>query len=223
MKNLLGFQKGGVHPDDKKALSKAGAITAVECPKLVTVPLAQHIGAPAKLIVKKGDEVLAGQLLAEAGGFVSAPVHSPVSGKIKKTSEVATSGGYRMPAIEIINDGNYTWAEGIEPEATHIDFDQSESFLELIRDAGVVGMGGAAFPTHVKLSPPEDATIDHLIINGAECEPYLTADYRMMLEYPEEIIQGIKAMMMVLGVDKAILGIEDNKVDAWQAMNELAP
>ncbi|MFH1531210.1 MAG: electron transport complex subunit RsxC [Pseudomonadota bacterium] len=214
----LAFKKGGVHPADRKELSAQAPITPLAAPETVVVPLAQHIGAPTRPLVKKGDEVKVGQVLAEPGGFVSTVIHSPVSGKVKKLADVPTAGGERTPAIEIVNDGLDTWIEGVDLDATDIDFSTSATFKDRIQKAGIVGMGGAAFPTHVKLSPPPDSPVDALVINGAECEPYLTADYRLMLEQPREALLGIKAMQLVLGVDTVLVGVEDNKPDAYEAM-----
>lgn len=222
MSPLMAFKKGGVHPADRKELSAQAEITPLPAPGTVIVPLSQHIGAPTKAVVKKGDEVKVGQVLAEPGGFVSTVIHSPVSGKVKNITDVPTAGGERTPAIEIINDGEDTWIDGVDLTATDIDFSAAETFKDRIQQAGIVGMGGAAFPTHVKLSPPPDNPVDALVINGAECEPYLTADYRLMLEYPREVLQGIKALQLVLGVDTVMVGIEDNKPDAYEAMKAAA-
>ena len=222
MSPLMAFKKGGIHPADRKELSAAAEITALTTPGTVVIPLMQHIGAPTKPVVKKGDEVKVGQVLAEPGGFVSTVIHSPVSGKVKKLADVPTAGGDRIPAIEIVNNGEDIWIDGVDLDATEIDFSAADDFKDRIRDAGIVGMGGAAFPTHVKLSPPKDSPVDALVINGAECEPYLTADYRLMLEKPREVLLGIKAMMLVLRVEKVLVGIEDNKPDAYRTMNAAA-
>jgi len=222
MSPLMAFKKGGIHPADRKELSAHAEITPLAAPGNVIVPLAQHIGAPTKAIVKKGDEVKVGQVLAEAGGFVSTVIHSPVSGKVKKLADVPTAGGERTPSIEIVNDGEDTWIDGVDLDATDIDFSAADTFKDRIQQAGIVGMGGAAFPTHVKLSPPPDSPVDALVINGAECEPYLTADYRLMLEKPREVLQGIRAMQMILGVETTLVGIEDNKPDAYETMKAAA-
>ncbi|MBM4372018.1 MAG: electron transport complex subunit RsxC [Deltaproteobacteria bacterium] len=223
MTPLLAFRKGGVHPADRKQLSSAAAITVLPPPPVLTVPLSQHLGAPCKPVVAKGDEVRMGQVLGEPGGFVSAAVHSPVSGKVKRLEAVPAASGDRVLAVEIENDGKDTWVDGVDPAAADIDFAAAGTFLDRIRQAGVVGMGGAAFPTHVKLSPPRDATVDALVINGAECEPYLTADERLMRERSREVMLGIRAMMEVLKVPRALVGIEDNKPDAFVAMQATAP
>ena len=222
MSPLKAFRKGGVHPADRKELSARAPITPLPVPQTVLVPLIQHIGAPTKAVVKKGDTVMVGQVLAEPGGFVSTVIHSPVSGTVKKLADVPTAGGERTPAIEIANDGLDTWVDGVDLTATDIDFSAADTFKARIQQAGIVGMGGAAFPTHVKLSPPPDSPVDVLVINGAECEPYLTADDRLMLEHPREVLLGIKALQLVLGVETVLVGIEDNKPDAYQAMQAAA-
>lgn len=212
--------KGGVHPDDKKNLSKNSRIEVLDAPEIVRIPLSQHIGAPAKPVVKKGDYVLVGQVVGEAGGFVSAPVHSSVSGEVKNISNfVSAPFGVPSPMIEIENDGKYKT----------IDFQENENYLELepkqlleiIKNSGIVGMGGATFPTHVKLSPPPDFKIDTFIVNGVECELYLTADYRLMLEEPEKIIEGSKIVMKILGVEKGIIAIEGNKPDCIEKISRM--
>jgi len=212
--------KGGVHPDDSKNFSAQSRIKELEAPEFIRIPLSQHIGAPCKPVVKEGDYVKVGQMVGEPGGFVSAPVHSSVSGTVRKIDKfIAAPFGIPAPMIEIENDGKY---------AT-IEFEECENYLEedpkvllkKIQDAGIVGMGGATFPTHVKLSPPPDFKIDTFIANGAECEPYLTADYRLMLEEPQKIIEGIKIVMRILGVERAYIGIESNKPDCIQKMEDL--
>ena len=211
--------KGGVHPDDSKNFSAPNRIRDLDAPEFVRIPLSQHIGAPCKPVVKEGDYVMVGQMIGEPGGFVSAPVHSSISGTVKKIDKfISAPFGVPSPMIEIENDGKYK----------SIDFEECENYLEQepkillkkIQDAGIVGMGGATFPTHVKLSPPPDFKIDTFIANGAECEPYLTADYRLMLEEPEKIIEGIKIVMKILGVEKSYIAIESNKPDCIRLMEE---
>ncbi len=212
--------KGEVHPDDVKYLSSSSRIVELDAPEFVRIPLSQHIGAPAKPVVKEGDYVKVGQLIGEAGGFVSAKVHSSVSGKVRKIDKFI-SAPFGLPAlmIEIENDGKYEEVEFEECE-NYLDEDP-KVLLQKIQNAGIVGMGGATFPTHVKLSPPPDFKIDTFIANGAECEPYLTADYRLMLEEPEKIIEGIKIVMRILGVEKSYIAIESNKPDCIEKMQEL--
>jgi len=217
--NVIEF-KGGVHPDDKKDLSKNSRIEEIEAPEIVRIPLSQHIGAPAKPIVKEGEYVLVGQMIGEPGGFVSAPIHSSVSGKVKKIDNfISAPFGVPSLMIEIENDGNYKKTDFKENE-NYLDLDTKE-LIDIIRNAGIVGMGGATFPTHVKLSPPPDFKIDTFIVNGVECELYLTADYRLMLEYSEKIIEGTKIIMKILDVPTGIIAIEANKPDAILKMKNL--
>jgi Na+-translocating ferredoxin:NAD+ oxidoreductase subunit C len=218
---LKTFKIGGVHPDDQK-ISAGVAITPLALPKVVTIPVTQHIGAPAKIIVQRGDMVKTGQIIATHEGFVSSNIHASASGRIGVIEEVMDSSGFKHTAISIRVKGD-DWQENIDLTDTlveEIKLDPKE-IVARIMEAGVVGMGGAAFPSHVKLSVPEGKHVDYLLINGVECEPYLTADHRLMLEKPKEIIVGIKILMKALGVDKAIIGIEDNKQDAIELFQEL--
>jgi electron transport complex protein RnfC len=210
--------KGGTHPPDSKEYTKDIPISRVKVPARVAVPLLQHIGAPCIPAVKAADEVRKGQVIGTAGGFVSAPVHSPVSGKVSGISSVPHPSGAMVPAVLIENDLQETWVEVHENK----DYGalSPENLREMILNAGLVGMGGATFPTHVKLSPPKGKTIDAVIINGVECEPYLTADYRLMLENPREIIEGSKLIMKALGVTRGYIGIEANKPKAVEAMKQ---
>lgn len=216
------FRIGGVHPDDKK-LSAGKAIERLGLPRQAVFPLSQHIGAPATAVVKKGDEVKVGTKIAEAGGFVSASIYSSVSGKVNKIDTVTDASGYRKPAIFIDVDGD-EWeasidrSEDIVKECTLLP----EEIIKKISAAGVVGMGGACFPTHVKLSPPPGCKADCIIINAVECEPYLTADHRLMLEKPEQILIGVTILMKAAKVDKAYIGIESNKPDAIALMTQKA-
>jgi electron transport complex protein RnfC len=205
--------KGGIHPSkDGKALSSAAAIQDAPLLKEYGVIVQQNVGAPPKVIVAKGDEVKKGQLLAEAGGFVSVPLHAPTSGKVKALDSIPGPMGVPVQAIVIEADGKDEWGELMKP----IDWKNAEAqaIKDRVRDAGIVGMGGAAFPTHVKLSPPEGKKIDCLILNGAECEPYLTADHRLMLEEPEKVLEGAAILGKALGVTDIYIGIEINKKDA---------
>ena len=210
---------GGIHPHDFKNFSKDAAIEELPLPKKVIIPINQHIGAPAKPIVKKGDEVLAGQLVAESGGFVSIPMHASISGKVTKIARFPHPTGAMVQGIEITGDSEDKW----------IELDDDDKYLELppdemkkrIADAGICGMGGAGFPTHVKLSPPKEKPIDTMIINGVECEPYLTSDYRVMLEQADDILSGLKILMKIVGAKKGIIGIEANKPDAIKKIKNL--
>ncbi len=212
--------KGGVHPPDKKELSKDAPITSASAPDRVVIPLSQHIGAPCKALVEIGQEVKVGQPVGTAEAFVSAPVHASVSGKVIAIGEFPNAMGRMVPSVVIENDKQESWVELSETQ-DYLSLPPDE-IKKKIRDAGIVGMGGAAFPTAVKLSPPKEKPIDVVILNGAECEPYLTADYRLMLEKPKEIIEGLKILMKALGVKKGLVGIENNKPDAVAKMKEAA-
>lgn len=218
---LKTFQLGGVHPAEHK-LSADKAIKKPALPKGVIIPVAQHIGAPAQVLVNKGDHVKVGQLIARAGGFVSANIHSSVSGTVKKVDLAADSSGYPRQGIFIDVEGD-EWLEDIDTSDKLIeDFNpDSKAIIERINAAGIVGMGGATFPTHVKLAPPPGMKADMLIINGVECEPYLTSDHRLMLEKSREIITGTRILMCALQVEKACIGIENNKKDAIEQLRGL--
>ncbi len=217
---MAGSFKGGVHPPEGKHLAHGKAIERVEAPPTVVIPLVQHIGAPAKACVEKGDEVLVGQKIGEAGGFVSATVHSSVSGKVKRMVTCLHPAGMIVAAVEISNDGEYRKAPGVGEERPGWRDLSAEEIKEAVREGGLVGMGGATFPTHVKLSPPPEKPIDTVIINGAECEPYLAADHRLMLESPEAIIEGLKLFMKAVGASRGFIAIERNKPDAIKLMTE---
>ncbi|MCF0145080.1 MAG: electron transport complex subunit RsxC [Eubacterium sp.] len=212
--------KGGVHPHDGKEFSKDRPITELKPGKELVYLLSQHIGAPAKACVGKGDRVLAGQMIAEPGGFVSASVYSSVSGTVKAIEKRKNAVGDYVDAIVVTNDEAY---EAV-PEKPESDLDDltNEEILRRIREAGVVGMGGAGFPTHVKLAPREPEKIEYILVNGAECEPYLTSDYRCMLEYPDQIIRGLQCMLKLFDHAEGVICIENNKPDAIQVMEKAA-
>ncbi|MGQ1946939.1 electron transport complex subunit RsxC [Geofilum sp. OHC36d9] len=203
-------------------MSAGRPVEKLPLPAEVTILMAQHIGAPAEPLVKKGDPVKVGQLIAKSTGFVSANIHSPVSGVVNKIDNVPDTSGYRRKAILIKVEGD-EWDESIDTTDELVkDISLSrEDILKRIGDAGIVGMGGATFPAHVKLSPPPGKIAGVLIINGVECEPYLTADHRLMLERGSELVVGIRILMKVLDVKKAVIGIENNKKDAIEAMQKL--
>ncbi len=220
---LRTFRIGGVHPEENKITAEIPTKVA-ELPKMATFPLSQHIGAPAKAVVQKGDTVKVGTLIAEAGGFVSAPIFSSVSGTVFKIDDVLDATGYRKPSIIIKVEGD-EWEESIDrsdkletleahPELT------SEEIIKRVKDAGVTGMGGAGFPTFIKLTPPPTAKAECVIINGVECEPYITSDYRLMLEHADEILVGLQLLMKAVNVDKGYIGIEDNKPQAIKLFEE---
>jgi len=218
---LRTFALGGIHPAEDK-LSSNAPIETIPVPKQAIVPLGQNLGAPSKPIVKRGDIVKVGQLLAEAGGFISTPIHSPVSGKVFKIDNAIDGSGYKRPAIIINVDGD-DWDENIDT-STKIETEiklSSKEIIDKVKNAGIVGLGGATFPTYVKLMPPPGKTAEFLLINGVECEPYLTADHRLMLEKGQEIVIGIRILMKALNVNKAFIGIENNKPDAINHMTEL--
>ncbi|MCF7858292.1 MAG: electron transport complex subunit RsxC [Candidatus Cloacimonetes bacterium] len=202
---------GGIHPHDSKVFSKDKKIEEMPLPNKIVIPLSQHIGAPAKPIVKTGDAVLAGQKIASAGGFVSIPMHSSISGKVTKIDNFPHPTGALVQGIEITNDGEDKWIE-LSDNENYMELSETE-IKDRISSAGICGMGGAGFPTHVKLSPPEGKIIDTVILNGVECEPYLTADYRLMLEKADDIIKGLKILMKILNAANGIIGIEANKPD----------
>ena len=216
--SLLTF-KGGVHPNDGKALAKDKAIVQVQPKGDLVYPMSQHIGAPAIPIVAKGDHVLRGQMIAEAGGFVSAPIYASVSGTVKVIEPRFTPAGSKVNSIVIENDGEYEEVEYSTPKA--VSEMSKEEILNAIGDAGIVGMGGAGFPTKVKLSPKEPDKIDYIIANCAECEPYITADYRQILEHGEELVEGMKIILRLFDNAKGLFGVEDNKPDCIEKLKEL--
>lgn len=211
--------KGGIHPYDGKDLSKDKAVKEILPTGDLVYPLSQHIGAPATPIVAVGDTVLKGQKIAEAGGFVSAPIYASVSGKVKAMEQHFNPTGMKVDCIVIENDGEYKEVEyaPVKPLSEL----SKEEILSLIGEAGVVGMGGAGFPTKVKLSPKEPEKIEYIIANGAECEPYITADYRRMLENPEALVSGMRVVLSLFEHAKGIFGVEDNKLDCIEKLCEL--
>ena len=215
------FRIGGIHPDENK-LSNGAVTQPAPLPKQAVFPMSQHIGAPAKPVVKKGDKVKVGTLIAEAGGFISAPIHSSVSGTVFKVDNAIHASGYLQPAI-IINVEGDEWEETIDRSTKLETLEQHpeltpEEIVNRIKAAGVVGMGGACFPTFVKLCPPPGAKPECVIINGVECEPYITSDYRLMMEKGDELIEGVKILMAGAKVNKGYIGIEDNKPAAIELL-----
>lgn len=215
---LLTF-KGGIHPDDGKELAKGSEIVDLKPTGNLVYPVSQHIGAPAAPVVKVGDVVLKGQKIAEAGGFVSAPIYASVSGTVKAIEPHLNPTGGTVNSIVIENDGEYKEVE--YPETKPLEEMSKEEILNAIGEAGVVGMGGAGFPTKVKLSPKEPDKIDYVIANCAECEPYITADYRCILETPEKLVGGMKVVLKLFDNAKGIFGVEDNKPDCIAKLKEL--
>jgi len=211
---------GGIHPDDMKEATNKKPIVDLPPSDEMVFPLSQHLGAPAVPCVGIGDRVLMGQKIAEAGGFVSANIHSSVSGTVVAIEQRMHHSGVKMNSIVIENDGQDELSPDVQPKDWRAM--SVKEIVDVIREAGVVGMGGATFPTHVKMSPPPDKKIEYAIVNGAECEPYLTSDHRAMLETPEEIIEGLKIIMKVLGLKEGYIAIETNKPDAIKVMKEWA-
>lgn len=216
------FPIGGVHPSDNKKWSKASAIEVMELPDVVNIPLSQHIGAPATAVVAKGDKVVVGQLLAEPTGFMSAAIHSPISGTVTAVDMQPNGQGLRQMMVTIKREGD-EWDASIDrsPEIVTECTLSSKEIIDRIKAAGIVGMGGATFPTHVKLSIPEGKRAELLIINGVECEPYLTSDYRTMLERGELLVIGTRILMRAIGVEQAVIGVEANKPDAVQHLRDI--
>ena len=214
---LRTFSMGGVHPEENKITADKATVVAA-LPKQAIFPLGQHIGAPAKPVVSRGDKVKVGTLIAEAGGFVSAPIHSSVSGTVVKVDSAIDATGYRHPAIYINVEGD-EWEESIdrsdklETLAAHPEL-TPEEIVSRIKEAGVTGMGGAGFPTFIKLCPPPGAKAECVILNGVECEPYITSDYRLMMEHADEILVGLDLLMKAAKVERGYIGIEDNKPEA---------
>ncbi len=217
------FPIGGIHPSDCKEYSKESAIERFPIPASVTIPLSQHIGAPAVACVAKGDRVKVGQVIATAGGFVSSPIHSSVSGTVTAVEPKADAQGNLKPSITIAVEGD-EWVESIDrsPEVVKNINLTPQEIVAKISEMGIVGMGGATFPTHVKLSIPAGKKAECLIINAVECEPYLTADYRVMLEQGDKLLVGARILAKAIGVDKIYIGVENNKPDAIAHLERLA-
>jgi Na+-translocating ferredoxin:NAD+ oxidoreductase subunit C len=216
-----GTFSGGVHPADNKYLSARKPTISAAIPPRAIIHLSQHIGAPAKPIVVVGQEVKKGEKIGEAAGFVSAPVHASIAGKVVAIGNFPHPLGTDMQAIVIENDGSDEWVAGLK-ENPDYNLLTPDELKKIIQEAGIVGMGGATFPTHVKLSPPKEKPITTVILNGAECEPYLTADHRYMLERPHDVLNGLKILMRILNVQQGYIGIEANKSDAIKIMTEVS-
>lgn len=221
MNPIKTFHKGGVHPEENK-LSADLPIQDFPMPKQIIVPLGQCLGAPAECIVNKGDRVLTGQLIGTAKGFISANVHSPATGTVAKVDVVMDHTGYYKPAVFIDREEQDEWVEGVintDELITDIKLD-SKQIIDKVKECGIVGMGGATFPTHVKLMVPEGKKAEYVIINAAECEPYLTCDYRLLLEKTQEFLMGVKILMKAVNTDKGIIGIETNKMKAIELLEK---
>ena len=211
--------KGGVHVPHHKELTQAIPLKSAKDPEMVIIPLQQHIGAPCDPLVKVGDRVKVGQKIGQAKAFVSTPVHSSISGTVKKIAPMISPTGMTVNCIVIDTDGTNELDESVVPKGS-LESLSSKEVLEIIKESGITGMGGAGFPTHVKLSPPPEKKIDTIILNGAECEPYLTADHRLMVERPEMVVLGLKAIMKAVEVDRGFIAIENNKPDAIDAIRK---
>lgn len=221
MNPIKTFPKGGVHPEENK-LSADKPIVSIPLPKQIIVPLGQCLGAPAECIVKKGDFLKTGQLIGTSKGFISANVHSPATGKVAKIDDVMDHTGYYRPAV-FIDVEEDQWAEGIDtsPEFKSEITLTPKEIIERVKECGIVGMGGATFPTHVKLMVPEGKKAEYVIINAAECEPYLTCDFRLLLEKPREFLMGVKIVMKAVNAEKGIVGIENNKMEAALLLDDI--
>ncbi|MFW6189884.1 MAG: electron transport complex subunit RsxC [Planctomycetota bacterium] len=214
------FRRGGVHPDERKERTSGLPLQRSEPPAVVAVPMVQHIGAPAAPVVKKKDEVKKGQLIGEAQGYISANLHAPVSGAVKAVEpRIYSVTGDRVPTVVIENDGEEQWAEGCNVRQDVESMDVAR-MVDLVQECGVVGLGGATFPSHVKLNPPADTPVTDVFINGAECEPCVTVDHRLMLERTEELVDGLKLIMRMVDAENGYVGIERNKPDAIEAFHE---
>ncbi|MGQ9630202.1 MAG: electron transport complex subunit RsxC [bacterium] len=219
MRNVRAFGRGGVHPHYEKHYTDGKPIEDAPPPQQVVIPMVQHTGAPCEAVVSVGDEVKVGQVIGEAKAFVSAPVHATVSGSVKAVAPRPHITGNEILSVVIESDGRDEWDESIKPDPEYLNLSPDEMRLR-VRNAGLVGLGGAAFPTHVKLSPPPNKKIDTIILNGAECEPYITADHRLMLDRGPSIVEGLKLIMRITGASRGYIGIELNKPDAIRAMRD---
>ncbi|MBN2355778.1 electron transport complex subunit RsxC [candidate division KSB1 bacterium] len=214
-----GSFSGGIHPAESKGWTAKKPVQKLPVPPQVVIPIQQHIGAPAKPIVEKGATVRVGDLICEAGGFVSVPAHASISGTVSAIEERPHPSGLPVLSVVIDSDGADTWCSDLRFKDDYLSMDRS-NMLKCVQAAGIVGMGGAAFPTHVKLSPPGDKPVDTIILNGAECEPYLTADHRLMVERPREIVLGLQIIAKILHAKYAAIGIENNKPDAVETLRK---
>jgi len=219
LKEELKSFKGGIHPPYRKTRTAEVSVKIAAEPEKVTIPMSLHIGAPAKPIVKKGEQVFIGTKIGEAQGFVSVPVHSSISGTVLSVKEEPHPNGNMVMAVTIENDGKNTVDPSIKSYGNYLKYEPKE-IINIIKECGLVGLGGATFPTHVKLTVPPDKNVDCVILNGAECEPYLTADHHLMRARPKRIVQGLRIAMRAAGVEKGYIGIESNKPDAIEKIRK---
>lgn len=211
--------KGGVHVPEHKELTEHKSIEMAKSPQFAYIPIHQHIGAPCDAIVNVGDKVKIGQKIAESGAFVSASVHASIAGTVKEIKPMFIPTGIKSKCIVIENDYSEEMYEDLKTNT--LDSLTGKEIINIIKENGIAGMGGACFPAHVKFSVPEDKPIDTVILNGAECEPYLTGDHRLMLEYPEQVVFGLKAIKKILNVENAVIAVENNKMDAIEALKNV--
>lgn len=211
--------RGGIHPPYEKERTQSVSVKVATAPSTVIIPMSLHIGAPCTPIVKKGDKVFLGQKIGEAAGFVSAPIHASVSGTVTAVEERPHASGDNVMSVVIENDGQDTLDPGIKPYGDYTRYD-GKQIIDIIHDAGIVGMGGATFPTHVKLTIPPDKKVDTVVLNGAECEPYLTADDHLMNDRPQRVVQGLRIAMHALGVDQGYVAVENNKPEAISKLRD---
>jgi len=214
------FPVGGIHPPHFKEATEKKNVKPAQIPAKVVLPLQQHIGAPCEPLVAVGDTVKVGQKIADSKGFVSAPIHASISGKVVAIEPRPHPNGTNVMSIVIEGDGENNIWEGVKPYGNYKELSPDE-LRKIFREAGLVGLGGATFPTHVKITPPEGKKVETVILNGAECEPYLTADHRLMVEHPEDVVEGLRILMHVLGVEKGYIGVENNKEDAIEALKNV--
>ena len=217
---MLKTFKGGIHPPYNKNLTNFKPIEKAILPKKVIIPMGMHIGAPCEPLVKVGDTVKKGQKIGEAKGFVSVPAHASISGKVTAVEPRPWPGGGLMMSVVIESDGKDELFEGVKPSKSLSDLSPDE-IKNLIREAGITGLGGAGFPTQVKLSPPPEKSVDTIIVNAAECEPYITADHRLLLERPDDVVLGLEAIMKATGVKRSFIGIENNKLDEVESIQKV--
>jgi Na+-translocating ferredoxin:NAD+ oxidoreductase subunit C len=222
MPRALMFRRGGVHPKESKEICDAATYSILPAPSIITLPLSMHLGAPAKPVVANRDDVAAGQQIGEAGGFVSANIHTPLGGKVKQLNKVYLGPVASTGVVIAISPGSEVQEYETDPPELDLSDWEASGIVERIAACGLVGMGGASFPTHVKLTPPPGAKIDTIVINGAECEPYLTADDCLMRNHPQQIVQGTRAMIKACGVEKAYIAIEANKPEATASVTAAA-
>ncbi len=211
--------QGGIHPKENKTITENRKIVEIKPPEEVIVPLSQHTGSPSRPLVEKGDEIKVGTKIGESTGFISSNTHSPVSGKVKKIDNHPHPAGGEVLSVFIVNNGQEEWEKLSDRDIESLS---SSDIIDIVKEAGIVGLGGAAFPTHVKMSPPKGKSYETLVLNGSECEPFLTCDHRLMVERPDEILQGGRIIAKAIGAKRCVIAIEENKPDAIQKIGKLS-